>query len=138
MKLLEKSVSASSVFTPRDKKHKEIRLALQFGFSELEKPQEAFVLRLASLLDVLIGADRLVKLTRFVIGGNNAKGLLQKLAGLEAVATSISLGLQGCFTSWRHCNFNDAGHQVLQLERNGFIRDRISLKRIQVLPDCWQ
>ena len=44
MKLLEKSVSASSVFTPRDKKQKEIRLlALQFGFSELEKPQEAFV-----------------------------------------------------------------------------------------------
>src|SRR5262249_18301201 len=66
--------------------------------------------RMVLLGGLLLGLGLLVVLARFLIGQDDAEGLLQELAGLQAVAAAVALGLHGGLAGRRHRHFDHAGH----------------------------
>jgi hypothetical protein len=64
------------------------------------------------LHDLLLAGFGVIILAGFVIGGCDAEGFLQPLAGPQAVAAAVALGLDSGLTRGRDHHFNDASHRV--------------------------
>src|SRR3954454_1866363 len=66
--------------------------------------------RSLGLREGLVGGLALEELGGLAVDGRDSQGLLQELAGREAVAASVALGLHGRLAARRDRDLDDPGH----------------------------